>query len=307
MDQTTSNILLIRPSQFAFNLQTASSNAFQAAGIIDNPNILQQKAIEEFDLFVRTLQNTGIQTFVFDDTNLPKKPDAVFPNNWISFHADGKIVLYPMFAPNRRNERRLDIIEKIKENFIIESIIDLSNYENENLFLEGTGSIVFDHLHKIAYACLSVRTNRELFLKICKILNYTPILFHAFDNNKKAIYHTNVMMCIAEKFAVVCLSSITEVQERKEVINSLVLTGHEIIDISFEQMNHFAGNMLALRTKENKDILVLSQSAYESLSQPQKNSIETYCEATPMNITTIETIGGGSARCMIAEVFLPLN
>jgi hypothetical protein len=304
--QTTKNIFLVRPASFYFNNETAGSNAFQNK-TIENESRIKQKAFSEFDRFANTLKSKGVNVIIFEDTENPKKPDAVFPNNWVSLHADGTMVLYPMCAPNRRLERRQDIIDSLKKKFKINKTIDLSVYEKENKFLEGTGSIVFDHNNKIAYACLSIRTNKELFINLCDNLQYQPICFFAHDQNKNEIYHTNVMMCIAEKFAVVCLSSITEVQERKEVINSLVLTGHEIIDISFEQMNHFAGNMLALHTKENREILVLSQSAYESLSQSQKNIIEKYSEATPMNITTIETIGGGSARCMIAEVFLPLN
>ena len=223
--QTTKNIFLVRPASFYFNNETAGSNAFQNK-TIENESRIKQKAFSEFDRFANTLKSKGVNVIIFEDTENPKKPDAVFPNNWVSLHADGTMVLYPMCAPNRRLERRQDIIDSLKKKFKINKTIDLSVYEKENKFLEGTGSIVFDHNNKIAYACLSIRTNKELFINLCNNLQYKPIYFFAYDQNNNEIYHTNVMMCVAEKFAVVCLSSITEIQERKEVIDSLALTGH---------------------------------------------------------------------------------
>ncbi|MEO6134912.1 MAG: arginine deiminase-related protein [Ginsengibacter sp.] len=302
--QTTSNILLIKPTGFSFNVQTAVSNAFQNKPDVSK-EILKQNAFDEFDAFVNTLQSKGVSVTVIADTELPQKPDAVFPNNWISFHADGSVILYPMCAPNRRTERRAEIIETIKKSFSVNSIIDLSFYENENRFLEGTGSVVFDHQNKIAYACLSPRTDKELLKELCSILNYEPIYFYALDESGKEIYHTNVMMCVAEEFAVICLIAIKNKTEKDKVVSSLEQTGHEIIDISFEQMKNFAGNMLALRNHQNEKLLALSQSAFDSLSADQKMRIGKYAEMIPLAIKTIETIGGGSARCMIAEIFLP--
>ncbi|MEO9020528.1 MAG: arginine deiminase-related protein [Ginsengibacter sp.] len=303
--QTTSEILLVRPANFSFNEQTALSNAFQNKAAGGDQKKLRQQAFDEFDLFAEKLRSNGIGVTVFDDTTSPPKPDSVFPNNWISFHDDGTVILYPMYAPNRRLERRMDIIDELKKIFSITSMVDLSFYEKENRFLEGTGSVVFDHPHKLAYACISPRTDKELFLTLCKKLDYTAIPFHAHDRNGIEIYHTNVLMCVCENFSVICLNAITSSDEREKVIKSLSQTGHEIIDISFEQMNRFAGNMLALKNKENKKLLVLSQSAFDSLLDHQKTTILTYCEMIPLNIKTIETIGGGSARCMIAEIFLP--
>ena len=302
--QTSKNILLIRPSSFAFNNETAASNAFQVE-LDESVEEIKQKKLQEFDAFVNTLKSKGVNVIVFDDTIHPEKPDAIFPNNWVSFHADGTVILYPMFAPNRRHERRLDIIDSLRKDFEVTKILDLSKYEKESRYLEGTGSIIFDHLNKIAYACLSPRTDKDLFVEVCDYLNYKPIYFYAHDKSGKEIYHTNVMMCIGEEYSVICLGSITNQGERAFVIKSLTETGHQVIDITFEQMKHFAGNMLAIQTNTNSNILALSQSSFNCLTTIQKNEIEKYSELVPLSIKTIETIGGGSARCMIAEVFLP--
>ncbi len=302
--QTTKNILLIRPSNFVFNSETAFSNAFQNE-VKESEETIKQKVFMEFEEFATKLKSKGANVFVFDDTNYPEKPDAVFPNNWVSFHSDGTVILYPMFAHNRRNERRKDIIDSLKKNFKVTNILDLSTYEKENRFLEGTGSIVLDRQNKIAYACLSPRTDKELFDKVCDYLHYKPICFHAHDKGGKEIYHTNVMMCIGEKFSVICLDSISDKKERELVFESLANTGHQVIDITFEQTNNFAGNMLAIQISDNKNILALSQSSFDSLTTNQKTELEKYGELVPLSIKTIETIGGGSARCMIAEVFLP--
>jgi hypothetical protein len=302
--QTTKNILLVRPSNFIFNSQTEGSNTFQAKIENETDDTINCKALNEFELFAEKLKSKGVNVFVFDDTLHPQKPDSIFPNNWATFHSDGKAILYPMFAANRRHERRQDIIGTLKKDFIIKEVIDLSKYEKENRFLEGTGSIIFDHQNKIAYACLSPRTDKELFISVCELVHYKPVYFHSYDKDGKEIYHTNVMMCIGEKFAVICLASISNRQEKESILISLSNTGHQIIDISFEQMNNFAGNMLEIKTNTGKSILALSQSAFDSLTANQKNVIEKHCELVSLSIKTIETIGGGSARCMITEVFL---
>jgi hypothetical protein len=304
--QSTNSILLIRPSNFIFNAETAANNAFQH-NVKEANESIGNKVKEEFENLKAQLFAKGIDVTVIDDTANPIKPDAIFPNNWVSFHEDGTVILYPMFAVNRRTERRLDIIETLKEKFEVKKNIDFSIYENENKFLEGTGSIVFDHAHKIAYACLSARTDKEVFIKLCDVLLYKPIYFTACDEAGQEIYHTNVMMCIAEKVVIICAESIVDKNEREIVLLSFKNTGHEIIDISFSQMNNFAGNMLALQTNTGKRLIALSQTAYNCLMAEQKDTIEKYYELLPLAIPTIETIGGGSVRCMIAEIFLPLK
>ncbi len=302
--QASKNILLIRPSCFAFNAETAASNAFQVIINSSEEEIKQQK-LQEFDAFVNTLTTKGVRVNVIEDTVLPGKPDAIFPNNWVSFHADGTVILYPMQAKNRRPERREDILEILRKDYQIHKVVDLSHYEEQNKFLEGTGSIIFDHVNKLAFACLSPRTDKELLIEVCTYLDYKPIYFYAHDKKGKEIYHTNVMMCIAEKFAVICLESINDSKEKSDVVEALTETGHEIVDISFEQMICFAGNMLGLKTKDDKSILALSQTSFNSLTVKQRTAIEKYTELVPLFINTIETMGGGSARCMIAEIFLP--
>ena len=242
---------------------------------------------------------------MIEDTKLPAKPDAVFPNNWASYHEDGTVILYPMCAPNRRLEKRPEILNIIRQHYKVTNVVDLSAYELTDRFLEGTGSIIFDHINRIAYACISPRTDKALFEQVSKQLNYNPVSFYAHDATGIEIYHTNVMMCIAEKFAVICLDSIINNDENKMVSQTLLQTGHEVISISFEQMNRFAGNMLALKSNTGKDLLAMSQSAFDSLTADQQFIIEQYAEIVPLSIPTIETIGGGSARCMIAEIFLP--
>lgn len=303
MIQTTNNILVVRPASFGFNQETAGSNSFQKQ-LNENAEEIRIKKLNEFEAFVEELKSSGVNVYVFDDTAFPEKPDAIFPNNWISFHADGMVIIYPMFAENRRHEKRLDFIESLKKDFIITNIVDLSGYEQEGIFLEGTGSIIFDHINKAAYACISPRTNLEVFMKVCNFLNYKAVYFYAHDKSGKEIYHTNVMMCIAEKFAVICMESITNEEERKMVFDSLTSSGHRVININFEQMKNFAGNMLSLHTRDNSSILALSQSSFDSLTTDQIEEIEKYSKPVPLNIKTIETIGGGSARCMIAEIFL---
>jgi len=305
--QTTNSVFLVRPANFGFNVETAVSNVFQNK-MSEKEEVIQSKVLKEFDAFTSTLRSKGVNVFVFDDTPTPVKPDAIFPNNWISLHSNGKVILYPMCTPNRRIERRQDIIDSLAKKFKIAEVIDLSGSEADNKFMEGTGSIVFDHTNRIAYACLSPRTDKDVFLEVCSILQYKPVYFYSRDKSGKKIYHTNVVMCVGKGFAVICLESITDRKERENVVEMLTGTGNQIIDISFEQMVSFAGNMLAIRSNDGKELLVMSQTSYDSLTKNQRETLEKFCELVPLSINTIETIGGGSARCMIAEIFLqPIN
>jgi hypothetical protein len=301
--QTTSAILMIRPVNFGFNEQTAGSNAFQNRNTEQQQ--VQDKALAEFDNLVSVLTENGVEVIVIDDTPEPHTPDSIFPNNWVSFHQDGNVFLYPMMAENRRLERREDIIMQLEDEFKINHIVDLSRFEHEHKFLEGTGSMVLDRKHKIAYACLSPRTDKEVLDLFCTQSGYKPVLFHAADENGTDIYHTNVLMCIGSKFAVICLDSIADEKEKAEVIISLKATNKQIVAISFAQMNQFAGNMLELKSKAGESLLVMSQNAYRSLNNNQKIALEKYCKIVYADINTIENNGGGSARCMIAEVHLP--
>lgn len=297
----TSNILMIRPVQFAYNAETAVNNSFQVAS---NDASVQEKALQEFDAFVAKLQAHGIDVTVVQDTAEPHTPDSIFPNNWISFHSNGTICLYPMFAVNRRQERKQHVLDAIDEKFVVDSNIDFTGSEANHIFLEGTGSMVLDRDKQIAYACLSPRTDKGLLELFCKQFDYTPVSFIANDANGSPIYHTNVMMCVADKFVVICLASITDESERNMVIQSIENSGKTIIDISFHQMNHFAGNMLQVCNKQGEAFLVMSSQAYHSLTAAQIAIIESYQPIIHADIATIETNGGGSARCMMAEVFL---
>lgn len=301
--QSTSHILLIRPASFRFNPETAGSNAFQQA--IDADELtLRNRVLAEFDSFAKALSSKGVDVTIIEDTTSPEKPDAIFPNNWVSFHSDGRVILYPLYAKNRRHERRIDIIERLRKKFVVTDIIDLSDYEKQSRFLESTGSMIFDHENKIAYACLSLRTDKALFVQVCNLLEYTPLHFLAHDESGKEIYHTNVMMCVGEGFSVICLESINDPVERNRVVESLEGTGHLVVAITHSQMNRFAGNMLALRSKDGSSLLAASQSAYDSFTAGQLQTLGKFTELVPLPIPTIETLGGGSARCMMAEIFL---
>jgi hypothetical protein len=295
---------MIRPVNFAFNNQTAVNNAFQVA---TNDSGVQQKAIKEFDGFVERLRSKKIDVIVINDTPEPHTPDSIFPNNWISFHNNGDVVLYPMFAENRRLERKPNVIGEIKFRFSINNTIDLSAREKHHQYLEGTGSIVLDRDKKIAYACVSPRTDENLFNEFCGVMGYEPVIFHAVDKKGGAIYHTNVMMCVADKFIVICLDSIADDLERKKVTDRIIASGKDLIDISLDQMNHFAGNMLQVNDSEGKKYLVMSTQAFTALTREQINKLEGYNEIIHSSLDTIETNGGGSARCMMAEVHLPLK
>ena len=300
--QTTSDLIMVRPAAFGYNIQTADNNTFQHVPEMDLQEV-RQRALKEFDELVRKLRAEGISVKVFEDTPDPVKPDAVFPNNWVSFHADGRIVTYPMYSPLRRLERRNDILIKVAEDFGFEEKVDLEDYEDESLYLEGTGSMVLDRVHKIAYACLSPRTDLSVLEKWCDVMEYRSFTFQAkFDG--RDIYHTNVMMAIGDGIAVVCFDVVEE-EKRKDFFDLLQTTGHEIIQLSEEQVASFAGNMLAVRNKKGEQLMVMSGSAFRSLSADQVQLIEKHARIIYSDVDTIESIGGGSVRCMIAENFLP--
>jgi hypothetical protein len=301
--QTTSHLLMIRPYQFGYNPETAINNAFQ---VKSNDSEVQDKAAKEFDDFVSLLQKNGVDITVVQDTPEPHTPDSIFPNNWVSFHANGMVVLYPMFAINRRRERNPDVLQAIGKKFTIGDTIDLSYYEKENIFLEGTGSMVLDRDKKIAYACLSQRTDKKILDEFCSKMNYTAEVFFAADQNGLAIYHTNVMMCVADKYIVICLDAIPDPAERNHVKATIDKSGKELITITLDQMNHFAGNMLQVENNLGEKLLVMSSQAFESLTKEQINKLASINRIIHSPLSTIETNGGGSARCMMAEIHLPL-
>lgn len=304
--QTTNTILMVEPVSFGYNKQTAVNNYFQHNDTSCDSDI-QCHALEEFNLMAQKLRAKGLNVIVVKDTPEPHTPDSIFPNNWISFHEDGRVVLYPMYAENRRAERRSDILTQVKKKgFTIADIVDYTSYEKQNLFLEATGSMIFDRPNKIAYAALSERTNKSLFLQFCKDFDYKPVCFFAnqtVHGRRLPIYHTNVMMCVADHYSVVCLDAIDNVDERKNVEESFAKSGKEIIEISEEQMHHFAGNMLQVENNEKTRYLVMSKSAFDSLSSQQIHRLTSYNEIIKIAIPTIEKFGGGSVRCMMAEVF----
>ena len=304
--QATSHIMMIRPVRFGFNEETAASNAFQDATLAaQTKHVAQEDALEQFDHMVAQLRAAGVDIIVYEDTPQPHTPDSIFPNNWISFHQSGKVVLYPMQAVNRRLERRMDIIEDLKKTFQVEQIIDLTHFENEGKYLEGTGSMVLDRRYKIAYACLSPRTQEEVLDAFAQETGYKVVKFDASDDNGMAVYHTNVVMCVGDTFAVVCLQSIKDLDERLMVREELEKTGKQVIEISLEQMNSFAGNMLLINNKRGEKLLVMSTQAFESLTHKQRDELDDYAVLNHFDLSTIEGNGGGSARCMMAEVHLP--
>jgi hypothetical protein len=308
MQQTTNSILMIRPVNFRMNEQTAVNNYYQEDLSIKNAEI-NKKAQLEFDDYVDKLRFFGINVIVISDTLENDTPDCIFPNNWISFHENGTIAIYPMFAENRRLERREDVLDTLEENgFLIENVVDYTSAEEQDVFLEGTGSMILDRQNQKAYCALSPRADEELFIEFCEDFEYTPVIFIAnqtVNGTREAIYHTNVMMCVAETFAVICLSSIDDKKERKQVLKSLKEDKKEVIDISEDQVTNFAGNMLQVQGSNNERFLIMSQAAYDSLTKDQIKRIEKHCKIISSSLSTIETCGGGSARCMMAEVFLP--
>jgi len=311
MKQTTNSILMIRPVAFRMNEQTAVNNYYQKVldGLI--PATVNAKAQQEFDTFVEKLRAVGVDVTVVDDTLEPSTPDSVFPNNWISFHQNGDVALYPMFAENRRQERREEILDMLEDKgFVIHNIVDYTSAEEDGFFLEGTGSLLLDRANSKAYCALSPRADEELFIEFCEDFDYAPVIFEAFqtvDGERKLIYHTNVMMCLGETFAVICTDCIDDKKERKMVLDNLKENGKEIIIITEAQMNNFAGNMLEIRGTNDKRYLVMSASAHQSLTEKQVMQLEKHAEILSSSLDTIEACGGGSARCMMAEIFLPKN
>lgn len=307
--QITNSILMIRPVQFRMNEQTAVNNYYQKTIEHLTPDAVNALAVEEFDAFVQKLQAVGIQVVVVDDTKEFDTPDSIFPNNWISFHKNGSIALYPMFAENRRFERKESVVEAIEEKgFSIKHVVDYTEAEQENLFLEGTGSIILDREYQKAYCALSPRADEQLFIEFCEDFDFFPVIFSAYqtvNQKREKIYHTNVMMCIGSTFAVICLDSIDDKKERKNVINHLKKDNKDIIEITEDQVNQFAGNMLQLLGKNNTPFLIMSQSAFDSLRADQLSKLEKHTKIISSSLQTIEACGGGSARCMMAEIFLP--
>jgi len=305
MRQITDTILMVRPVAFRMNEQTAVNNYFQKDLTADNVN---ERAQAEFDEFASKLKKVGVNVIVVNDKLEDDSPDSIFPNNWVSFHENGDIGIYPMFAENRRKERRLEYFARLEEEgFKIKNIVDYTEAEEHDLFLEGTGSLLLDRVNRKAYCALSPRADEDLLIEFCEDFEFTPVIFNANQSvggKRKAIYHTNVMMCLAENFAVICLDTIDNAKERKNVLKHLKEDGKEVITITEEQMHEFAGNMLQVQGKNNK-FLVMSARAHGSLNQDQIAKIEKHCEILSSDLHVIETCGGGSARCMMAEVFLP--
>lgn len=303
MKQTSRTVLMIRPASFGFNSETAANNVFQ-----DNVPMSEQQvqtlAVQEFDEFVNTLRAHKINVMIIEDAPQPPKPDAIFPNNWFCTLSDGTIATFPMFAANRRIEVRSDLLQKLKDDFVVTATEDWTSYDNVNLFLEGTGSMIIDHINKIIYACLSPRTHLSLLQQFAEAHHYKAVTFHATDDNGTDVYHTNVIMHIGEGYAVICSSSIRDEKERNKVITSLTETAHDIIDITMPQVHRYAGNMLQVQSEDENLYTVLSQSAFDSLTESQKQQLSEHTKLLPVNIPTIETVGGGSVRCMMAEIFL---
>ena len=301
---------MIRPVAFRMNEQTVVNNHYQKVieGLL--PATVNAKAQAEFDAYIEKLRAVGINVIVIDDTVEPDTPDSVFPNNWISFHENGDIALYPMFAENRRLERREDIFDILEEKgFQINDIMDYTSAEEDGIFLEGTGNVILDRENEMAYCALSPRADEELFIEFCEDFEYNPVIFEAYqtvNGERKHIYHTNVMMCIAETFAVICADCIDDKAERKMVLQKLKESGKEIILITEEQVNNFAGNMLQVRGANDERFLIMSDAVYNVLTNEQITKIEKHCKILHASLDIIEAFGGGSARCMMAEVFLPM-
>jgi len=307
--QITDTLMMVRPVLFGKNDQTAKDNYYQKDLDLED-NEIQKRALSEFEKFVEKLKSAGVEVFIEQDTVDPHTPDSIFPNNWVSFHDDGRVFLYPMLAASRRLERRNDILDNLSKYRKIENIIDLSGWESKQKFLEGTGSLILDRPNKIAYACLSERTNEQVLKDFEQKSGFRVFKFHAFqsvNHERKPIYHTNVMMFVGEKVAVVCLDSIDIEDEKKTLVELLKSTGKEIVSISESQVENFAGNMLQVKSTSGEPRIVMSGAAYASLSKDQTSTLEKHGKLVYSDLETIETLGGGSARCMMAEVFLPKN
>ncbi|WP_305982947.1 citrulline utilization hydrolase CtlX [Roseivirga thermotolerans] len=301
MKQAAAKIMMVRPAHFGYDPSTAETNSFQQTEGAEQQYAIQRQAVEEFNGAVATLRATGIDVVVIDDTDEPKKPNAVFPNNWVSFH-DGRVILYPMLAENRRWERRMDLLDELAEAGVpVKEVIDISQYEAEDKFLESTGSVVIDYENDLAYACLSSRTHKDVLNKLCELNGYEPVLFESFNKEGVPVYHTNVVMCIASKYAVICAESIRE-DQRFDVLQTLKTTGHEVVEITMDQMYGFAGNMLEVENQQGESVLVMSQTAYDSLTESQIQCLSAHSKIQTVQIPTIEKFGGGSVRCMMCRV-----
>jgi hypothetical protein len=301
--QAASAVVMIRPHRFFSNPETAADNAFQREMATQDSEGISHRAQKEFDDAVQSLRGAGVIVQVFEDTPSPEKPDAIFPNNWFSTHEDGRIVLYPMYSPARRRERRSDVIDALRKNYRVTEVIDYSDYEGRGRFLEGTGSLVLDHPNRIAYVSLSKRSDRELVERFCGDFGYEPVVFESASGDGRPIYHTNVMLCLGSNFALAGLEMITDSTAREKVHDRLQATGKEVIELSRNQIENFSGNALELRGSNGK-VLVLSERAAANLSSGQRATIEKEATLLPLSLPTIE-FAGGSARCMMAEIFLP--
>ena len=298
--QTTAKLLMVRPANFAFNEQTAENNYFQQKS---DQTQVAEKALAEFDALVKLLKANDVDVVVVQDTPEPWTPDSIFPNNWFSSHFGGELVLYPIYAENRRLERKEHVLNLLKRGFNHNKVVDLTHWEEEGEFLEGTGSMILDRRKHIAYCCRSARTSEKVLSEFCSVMNYQPIVFDAFDKNGNQIYHTNVIMNIGMQVAVICLESIKDENERKKLVSHLTATGTIIVDISLEQVDSFVGNMLEVRSRNGTPITVMSSAAHNALTYEQENTISTFSKIISSDLQTIEKNGGGSARCMIAEIF----
>lgn len=300
--QATSQVIMVRPARFGYNTETAANNRFQDAS--KETEDAGKTALAEFDNYVAMLRAEGVNVWVIEDSLEPYTPDSIFPNNWFSTHCTGEVILYPMYAPNRQQERKAAALTTVGMLPGVQKIINLTGFEKEHLYLEGTGSMCLDRVNRIVYCCASARSSEQVLAEFCRELDYRAIYFHSFDKGGVPIYHTNVMMSIAGDYAVVALESITDPTERARVVESLEQTGHEIVDITLEQVHCFAGNMLEVLDGEGRGLMLMSQAALRSLSPQQRAQIEKYSRILAPDLTTIETLGGGSARCMVAEVFV---
>jgi len=306
-NQLTDKLLMIRPAAFGHNTETADTNAFQKAGILEEHSVIHQQALKEFDILLEVIRNAGIQVLVYDDSRQPVKPDAVFPNNWITTHADGSLITYPMLAPSRRTERREDIIQDLATKFNVHHRYSFETYEQEGLILEGTGSMVLDRVNHIVYACLSPRTHIELLEKFALLKQYRKVVFHATDPLGHAVYHSNVILAMGRQCAVICLDCIDDEEEKDLILSVFQATHKKVVDLQWEQILEFAGNMLQVVTKDGRPVWLMSEAARRSLTDPQKLILEEDGIIISSPIPTIEKYGGGSVRCMLAELFLPDN
>lgn len=305
--QSCSTVMMIRPAHFGFNEETAANNYFQD---VEARRVLQQaseKARAEFDAFVNQVSEKGLEVLVFEDTIDPRKPDAVFPNNWISLHDTGHLITYPMCAVSRRPERRMDIIQYFIDTYAVESYVQLEGAEDSGAYLEGTGSMILDRDHKVAYACRSARTDEALFRSFCSQMGYWPVVFDAVDASKQPIYHTNVIMSVGIEWVVLCLEAIPEGTEKQQLLQSIANSGKSLVEISLDQVNQFAGNILQVLNKKEELFLIMSDTAFNSFKSEQREILFGDAEPIVVKIPTIERLGGGSARCMLAEVFLSPN